>query len=369
MLSTSESQVNVAPRGLFTLSHPLVSGPQIQEISRPDVAWIKKHVSVLDVARELGLRIRHRKTKCWQIENHRHGDAHPSLSLFEKRNRWRCFVCDMRGGHSNIDLVMGILDCDFGSAVRWIAEHFPVPNVKVGRPAGKSFPSAAPYRVGVLGSEWEVVVRSGMWGVLTAAERSILLTLYAWQDADTGLTRLSYRAIMRYSGVAKLGNVSSALKELKKIHALQSVSGLRCGLVRECSTYWVTLTDPKFLEICNAIFTSARTEVAQEREYRASLKAKRLRDTRKPSGPSLPVVTQNTNIKGGFHPPVPPVLFVSNSDSKAQTQRQEAPTCKGQSLSSPREVHANKSLPAGQREIRTLKERRSFAKLQRKPHP
>ncbi len=66
-------------------------------------------------------------------------------------------------------------------------------------------------------------VRAGMWGMLSAAERSILFTLYAFQDSDTGLTRLSYRAIMRYSGVAKLGNVSNAMKELKKIHALQPV--------------------------------------------------------------------------------------------------------------------------------------------------
>jgi hypothetical protein len=173
---------------------------------------------------------------------------------------------------------------------------------------------------------------------------------------------------MRYSGVAKLANVSSAIKELKKNHALQPEPGLRRGLVRECSTYRVTLTDPKFLERCNEIFISARKEIAQERQYRASLKAKRQRDTCKGSGPSLPVVSQNTKTKGGFHAPVPPVLCVSNSDSKAHTQIQEAHTCEGLNLSSPREVHANKSLPSGQREISTTNERATFAKLQRKPH-
>jgi hypothetical protein len=261
----------------------------------------------------------------------------------------------MIGGHSNIDLVMGVLGCNFGSAVIWIAERFPVPNVKVGRPAGKRLSSALPYRTGVLGSEWEVIVKSGMWGALTAAERSILLTLYAFQDVDSGLTRLSYRAIMRYSGVRKTGNISSAIKKLKKIHALQSVPGLRRGLVRECSTYRVTLTDPKFLEICSEVFASARKEVAQEREYRASLKAKRLRDIRNPNGPSLPVINQNTKLKGGFHPPAPPGLFVFNSDSKAQTQKKEESTYEGLTLSSPREVHANKTLPSGQREIGTRK--------------
>ena len=311
---------------------------------------MKKHVPILGVARALGLTIRRRKAKCWRVENHRHGDVDPSLSFFEKRNRCRCFVCDMRGGHSNVDLVMGVLDCDLGSAVRWIAEHFTVPNIKVGRPSGSALASPAPYRVGVNDSEWEVIVRSGMWGALTAAERSILLTLDQWQDVETGLTRMSYRAIMRYSGVAKTGNVSSAIKKLKKIHALQSVPGLRVGLVRECSAYRVTLEDPKFLELCNFICTSARQEIAQERQYRASQKAKRQSVARKPNGRSLQVVAQNTKTEGGLRPPAPPAVYVSDSNSKAK----ETPTCEGLNLSSPGAAHADLSLPAGQREIGTF---------------
>ncbi len=108
-----------------------------QESSRPDIAWIKKNVSVLEVGKALGLRIRHRRASCWRPENHTHGDAEPSLHLYEARNRVRCFVCDMRGGHSNIDLVMGVLRLNVGDAIRWIAERFTVPNVKPGWPIGK----------------------------------------------------------------------------------------------------------------------------------------------------------------------------------------------------------------------------------------
>src|SRR5437016_2006553 len=126
--------------------------PQAQEVSRPDISWMKKHVPILDVARALGLRIHRGKAQCWRVENHRHGDVDPSLSFHEKRNRCRCFVCDMKGGHSNVDLVMGALGCELGAAVQWIAERFTVPSVKVGRPAGSSLVSAAPYRVGVHGS-------------------------------------------------------------------------------------------------------------------------------------------------------------------------------------------------------------------------
>jgi hypothetical protein len=279
----------------------------------------------------------------------------------------------MKGGHSNIDLVMGVLDYDLGSAVLWIADRFRVPNVKVGRPTGNTLASPVPYRVGVRGSDWEVIVRSGAWGAMTPAERSILVVLDYFKDCETGLTRMSYRAIMRYSGVAKLGNVSSAIKELRRIHALQSVPGLRCGLVRECSTYRVTLTDPKFLEICNETYTSARKEIAQEREYRASQKAKRQRDTRKPSGPSLQVITQNTNRAGGLRPAGPPAARVSNSNSREETQQQETPTCEGLNLSSPGEVHANKALSAGKREMGVLTaaelERQKRLILRRHPRP
>jgi hypothetical protein len=308
---------------------------------------MKKRVPILGVARALGLTIRRGKAKCWRVANHRHGDVDPSLSFFEKRNRCRCFVCDTHGGHSNVDLVMGVLNCDLGSAVRWIAERFTVPNIKVGRPSGNTLASPAPYRVGVHDSEWEVIVRSGMWGALTAAERSVLLTLHQWQDVETGLTRLSYRAIMRYSGVAKTGNVSGAIKKLKKIHALQSVPGLRVGLVRECSAYRVTLDDPKFLEHCNSVYTSARQEITQERKYRASQKANRQRDARKPNGRSSQVIAQSTNTGGGLRPPAPPAVCVSDSNSKAG----ETPTCEGLNLSSPGAAHADLSLPSGQREI------------------
>ncbi len=316
--------------GSAPLSQPLAIVPQIQELSRPDISWIKKHVPILGLARALGLRIRHRKAKCWRVENHQHGDADPSLSFFEKRNRCRCFVCDMRGGHSNVDLVMGVLDCDLGCAVRWIAERFPVPNTKVGRPSGTALASPAPYRVGVHDSEWEVIVRSGMWGVMTAAERSILLTLDYFKDSESGVTRLSYRAIMRYSGVSKLGNISSALKELQRMHAVQVSPGQRIGITRGCSVYRVTLHDPKFLERCNSVCTSAREEIAQEREYRASLKAKRQREARKPNGRSSKVITQSTNT-GGALPPAPPAICFSDSNSKAR----ETPTCEGLNLSSP----------------------------------
>lgn len=189
--------------------------PNWQESSRPDIAWIKKNVPVLEVGKALGLRIRHRRAKCWRPENHTHGDADPSLHFYEKGNRVRCFVCDMRGGHSNVDLVMRVLGVNVGDAVRWIADRFPVPNVKPGRPLGQREAQAVPYRVGAHGSEFEVLVRSGMFGRLPAPERSILVALAHFRDSDSGLAQLSYAAPTLRRGCEQ-GNCGESVKAVGK---------------------------------------------------------------------------------------------------------------------------------------------------------
>lgn len=250
--------------------------PRAQDSSRPDVSWIKKNVPVLEVGRALGIRIRKdRRAQCWRPENHTHGDADPSLSFSERRNRVRCFVCDMRGGHSNVDLVMGVLRVRFATAVEWIAERFAVPNVKPGHPVGRSMAESSPYRVGVHGSDLEVLVRSGLFGQLSAAERSILVVLYHWRDPETGFAHLSYCALMRYSGIGSRTSVARAIKRLARLHAIQVHRGLRTGVTRGCSSYAVTLDDQKLYELCNQTFQAARGEIAQERDFRKSLRARR----------------------------------------------------------------------------------------------
>ena len=290
------------------MSAPLAVVPCSQEISRPDIAWIKKNVFVLEVGKALGLRIRHRRAKCWRPENHTHGDADPSLHFFERKNRVRCFVCDTRGGHSNVDLVMGALGLNVGEAVRWIAERFPVPNVKPGRPVGPHPVQAAPYRVGVHGSEFEVLVRSGMFGQLPAPERSILLALAHLRDPDTGLTRLSYAGIMRYAGVSSSATVARAVKQLARLRAIEIHRGLRVGIIRECSAHRVTLDDPKFLGLCNEVCRTSREQIAQDRRYRQQLRSKRQAETR-------PRLTLNTTPKGGAAP-CTPRLFLPFKQTK-----------------------------------------------------
>ncbi len=333
------------------MSAPLAVVPCVQEVSRPDIAWIKKNVSVLEVGKALGLRIRHRRAKCWRPDNHTHGDADPSLHFFERGNRVRCFVCDMRGGHSNIDLVMAVLSVPFGEAVRWIAEHFPVPNVKPGRPVGSHPAQATPYRVGVHGSNFEVLVRSGMFGRLPAPERSILVTLDHFRDPDTDLTHLSYTGIMRYAGVSSAATVARALKQLARLHAIEIHRGLRVGITRECSAYRVTVDDQKFLSLCNEVCRSSRERIAQERSYRRQLRSKREEASR-------PRIAPSVTPKGGSAPLHPPF-------SPLQTDTEKPSTCEGLNLSSVREVLSNMTLQGVKRETR-FSGQRSIGKLE---HP
>jgi hypothetical protein len=311
-----------------------------QELSQPDAAWVKKHVPVLEVAKLLGLHLRRKRARCWRIENHRHGDADPSLHFYERKNRVRCFVCDMRGGHSNIDLVMGVLGIPFGEAVRWIAEHFAVPTAKRGRPVGSHPAQAIPHRVGVHGSEFEVLVRSGMFGQLSAPERSVLIALTLFQDSDTGLTLLSYAGIMRYAGVSSRGTVSKALKRLARLRVLEIHRGARVGLTRECSAYRVTLDDPKFLDHCDKVFQAARKEILEEREFRKNLRRERMQTPPRP-------IALNTNTGGGLRPPDPPCATTTSKEQEGD----KPSTCEGLNLSTPTELMSNKSVRAAYPEI------------------
>jgi hypothetical protein len=331
--------------------------------SRPDISWIRKYVPVLSVGRALGLRIGNRRARCWRPENHRNRDANPSLHFYERRNRVRCFVCDMRGGHSCVDLVMGFLGVSVGEAVRWIAEQFTVPNIKPGRPVGRYLKEAKPYRVGVHASEFELLVRSGMFGQISAAESRILVTLAVFKDPDSGITQLSYQAIMRYSGVASRKSVSRALKQLQRLHAIQISQGSRVGITRECNSYRATLDDPRFIERCNEVCRTGREQVSQERAYRLEQRAqreKKARDARQRkelaanhkgfagTAASQHVSTLNTTKAGGLRPPDHPFSSVTRF---RKNPKENTITCEGLNLSFPGELNSNKSVPGGNREI------------------
>lgn len=321
---------------------------------RPDLAWIRSAIPIREVASQLGIQVRGNVAQCWRTGNHAHGDADPSLRFHLKKNRARCFVCDTRYGHSTIDLVMGVLGCNLQGAVAWFCERYPVPATgrsRVGRPKG-SYAKPAPFRVGVTGSDFETLIRSGLWAGMFPSEQSILTVLHHFRDLDTGITTMSYRAIARYSGVAHPAAISRAIRNLSAYGALQVRKGaLTVGATRKCSSYIVTLNDPKLIDRMNATYRRMRGEISIERGLRSEMRTSR----------------QLVTCKGGFRPPAPPALSLpSNSQG---TESLAPPTsifkyrlletklhcsCKGLLLSSLREVIPNKPLPLGKREIGIL---------------
>jgi len=176
-----------------------------------------------------------------------------------------------------------------------------------------------------------------MFGQLSPAERSILVALRMFRDSESALTRLSYGAIMRYSGVRSRANVSAALAHLQRLHAIKISRGARIGLVRECSAYRVTLDDPKFLAACDEIFRASRQEIAAEREYR-----KRIRSARQ-------------GLTGDSRPKTRPRLDIPSSQGGISGCLEPTPTagasCEGLNLSSHGELMSNLSVPIGNLEI------------------
>ena len=84
-------------------------------MSRFDIEKLQA-LPIEEVASALGLQVSHHKCLCPF-----HADKHPSLTFHRGRNRYRCFVCDARGGV--IDLVMNHLHYSFLDACRWLNDH------------------------------------------------------------------------------------------------------------------------------------------------------------------------------------------------------------------------------------------------------
>lgn len=87
-------------------------------ISKTDILKLQE-LPIEDVADALGLEVRRHKCLCPF-----HDDSHPSLTFSTSRNRYRCYVCDARGG--TIDLVMNYGKLSFYDACLWLADKFDV---------------------------------------------------------------------------------------------------------------------------------------------------------------------------------------------------------------------------------------------------
>lgn len=237
--------------------------------SRPDIAFVRDKISVAAVARELGLYVSGtgKVARCWRQEGHSHGDQDPSIRFHRKKNKGRCFICDPRMW-SNIDLVMMVRQCEMLPAVLWIAERFPVPSLPKGAHVRRREGWCPRYHSGVEENVITLLVRSGIWADLSSAEARILPAFITFMNRDTGLCEISYRGLMRFSGIGSSATISEALKHFRQLGILEIYRAKGMMGTSGVSRYRLTPENPQFQTLIAETFRRQREEIRVERELR-----------------------------------------------------------------------------------------------------
>jgi hypothetical protein len=242
----------------------------------PDFEYIRTKISIVAVARELGLNVNGYRARCWRTENHRNADANPSLGFQKKTNRGMCFVCDQHTW-STIDLVMLYRECDLRTAISWITTRFPVPPLPPGSHIKNREAWFPHFHSGVDENVMTMLVRSGIWSELTHAERSILPTLVTFVQRDTGIAEISYRGLMRYSGVGSPATISAATRHFERMHLVKVARKPGELLFRRVNQYTLTVDDPEFQALVSKVFQRQRDECELERQLREEVRKARLK--------------------------------------------------------------------------------------------
>jgi hypothetical protein len=267
------------------LRHPQTDGI-------PDARWINRELKVADVASELGCRLGdYDKLHCWHPERHKNGDRSPSVGINRKANQVKCFGCNSMP-MSVIDLVMDHRGVSVTEAIRWLDGRFEIPRI----PKGKhlSEPDRPRFQVGHE-APMELLVRSGVWARLSPSAQRIFPVLLSLAELVEPRERrryrvtISYRALMRYSGVRSYNSVSAAVREFREWWLLKSLPV--CGTsapIRPASAYLITPYSDEFQELANAVAREHRAACEAEREFRRQARAERVKQVRASKQPPEP---------------------------------------------------------------------------------
>ena len=231
----------------------------------PDLSYIKARISVIDVAKVLGLEVFGRTARCWRPDNHKNGDRTPSVSFWKKQNRGMCFVCDDRTW-SNVDLLRLVFGFSTREAIEWIAFRFPVPQIPKGRHFGSKPRSPAGSRIGTSGFTLEEVVRSRFWATLTNAERALLPVFCAFSDGTQDTKPISYRALARYAGVGSFSTISKSIRAFERMGLLDVRRAPDGKGLRACNSYLLMLDSPIFSSLLQDTYRREQTEIQVARQ-------------------------------------------------------------------------------------------------------
>lgn len=237
----------------------------------PDLKAAKR-IPVEDVMDRLGIELHGSMARCWRPDNHQHGDRTPSVGIWRRRNKAKCFVCDARL-LSTIDLVMSVLGHSTYEALRWLDKIFQLPRVPKGKHLVKRS-QESPFRVGVTGNRLEPLVRSGLFGAMSHAEVRLLNVLDIFADPQMDSCSLSYAALRRFSGLRKDSTVAKAVRRLENMGTIAVARGRGGNGLSRCNTYKLTLEDSRFLALLRDCFNTTREKIEVQRQIRAERRSR-----------------------------------------------------------------------------------------------
>ncbi len=258
----------------------------------PDMRFINRQVSIVEVARALELRLDGlSKIHCWHPERHHNGDRTASVGIRASNNTVKCFGCDSKP-MGPIDLVMDVHGtAGPADAALWIAERFAVPTIPIRKRLTDALDRR--YRVGYdrgLG----LLIRSGLWARLSAPAQTIAAVLLEYGEKEHALNetlrvRMAYRSLARYSGVRSHNAIRKALLELNEVGFLRLQSTAPAlSLNRQSATYIVTPNSDCLWELAQTAAEQTKQEIAAEVELRKRQRNERLRSKRAGSEHPVP---------------------------------------------------------------------------------
>jgi len=208
----------------------------------PDFKYINQ-IPIVELARKIGMEFGDSGNMvCWHAE--RHKDREPAfLTVLTKLNRIRCHACGS-ASMSVIDMLVDIGNFDSQlTAAQCFASELNAPKIPKGshlkNPDALAVPPA-------LKEPLALLIRSGVWANLSVPVQRlipVLLEFTEWEEECLeGTLRLSYRAMMRYSGIGTFTSINPALAELEGIGWATRLDATRRGEspIKNTAVYRIT---------------------------------------------------------------------------------------------------------------------------------
>jgi len=89
-------------------------------MSESQLNKIKESIDIIDLAKRLGLEVKHKQARCFNIAKHKNNDNNFSLGFYENNTKYKCFTCGVSG--SVVDLYMGVKGVDLKTAIKDLSD-------------------------------------------------------------------------------------------------------------------------------------------------------------------------------------------------------------------------------------------------------